>query len=252
MKQIRERVKATGWLRLSVLLEMLQALDRHDDVAGIMEHVRTAYGLAHVTFLVTRAGISPQRYPLLFTTYPRGWTEIYKRQNYFEIDPVIRKSETAFLPFHWDSLGERSPQLRAFFAEAKLFRIGHQGLTVPIRAANGERALFSVTSNRSRRQWRRQRALIAHELMVFASFFHDQLLVISGLRETALAYPLSRREQQCMELLARGSQVKQIADSLEISDSAVRKYIRAAKRKLGARTPSQAAARASLIEIIRI
>jgi DNA-binding CsgD family transcriptional regulator len=252
MTPVREAGEPAGWLRLSAQLQILQKIEKPDDVLGVMERFQRAYGLAHMTFLVTRFGISSNRYPLLFTTYPRDWTELYADKNYFDVDPVIKNAESAFLPYHWDSLRDNTPKSRAFFEDARSHLVGRHGTTVPIRAANGERSLFSVTSNRPARQWHRQRDPIAKELMVLACFFHEKIVTISGLRDAHKVVALSRRERQCLEHLARGMQGKQIAHALGISDSAVRQYIHSAKRKLGARTSSQAAARAGLIEIIRI
>jgi DNA-binding NarL/FixJ family response regulator len=53
-------------------------------------------------------------------------------------------------------------------------------------------------------------------------------------------------------LRAQGLLIKQICERLQISETAVGQHFRAARRKLGARTLSQAAFKASFLEIIGI
>jgi DNA-binding NarL/FixJ family response regulator len=63
---------------------------------------------------------------------------------------------------------------------------------------------------------------------------------------------LSRRERQCLQMLAQGVVPKRIASSLHLSESAVRLYISTARRKLRAATVYQAIARATCCDMIDI
>ncbi|WP_246665280.1 LuxR family transcriptional regulator [Rhizobium tropici] len=218
----------------------------------VLAEIRQAYGFAHATLLVVRAGISPRPYPFFCTTYPSEWTATYLRKNYFEIDPVIAISRTGFLPVDWYVLRGSSEKGKAFLSDARAFGVGRHGLTVPVRGANGERSLFSVTSDMSRSNWRRLRDSSICELQVFSQYLHDKAVLISDLRASGAHDVLSRRERECLQLIARGEPPKRIAATLQISEGTVRLYLRLARRKLGARTLYQAIARASLLEVIDV
>ena len=82
-------------------------------------------------------------------TYDPGWIARYKDNDYFKIDPVVICGTKSFLPLDWSHLDRESAVARGFFAEADRFDVGRQGITLPVRGAGGERALFTITANMS-------------------------------------------------------------------------------------------------------
>jgi DNA-binding CsgD family transcriptional regulator len=56
------------------------------------------------------------------------------------------------------------------------------------------------------------------------------------------AQQLTRREVECLHLLAEGEQLKRIAHLLGLTTRTVEHYVGDARRKLGARTTTQAVA----------
>jgi len=62
--------------------------------------------------------------------------------------------------------------------------------------------------------------------------------------DAGLAEPLSEREQEILELLARGLTNRQIADRLSLAEGTVKNYVTNILGKLGARDRTQAALRA--------
>lgn len=191
-------------------------------------------------------------YPYYCSTYPDTWTEIYVDRRYFEIDPAINVIRWAFMPVDWSSLDRRPAHVSRLFGEARSYDIGPHGLTIPVRGPKGERCLFSVTSNLRRRDWSRLRASSIHELQILSHYLHETVLSASGLREVDRYRNLSRRETQCLQLVATGRISKQIAADLSISENAVKLYLRSARIKLGAATSHQAVAKASFLELIEI
>ncbi|PND17805.1 hypothetical protein CN934_31845 [Ensifer sp. MMN_5] len=123
-------------------------------------------------------------------------------------------------------------------------------MTPPARTLS--RSLFSVTSNLPKRDWSRLRASSIHELQILSHYLHETMLSASGLREIGRYRNLSRRESQCLQLLATGRISKQIAADLGISENAVKLYLRSARQKLGAFTSYHAVAKASFLELIKI
>lgn len=238
--------------RLSSSLATLKAAKHRDQLNPALRAICARYGLSHVTFLVASVRGQSERYPFFCTTYSEAWTERYVGRGYFEIDPVIDVLHWGHLPVDWSSLDWRPAQASRFFNEARRHDIGPHGLTIPIRGPEGERCLFSVTSNRSRRDWSRLRASSIHELHILSHYLHETVLAVTSLRDPARYRGLSRRERQCLQLLAAGRISKQIAAALGISESAVKLYLRSARIKLGASTSQQAVAKASFHELIEL
>lgn len=238
--------------RLSSSLATLRAAKHRDKLNPALRELCTRYGLSHMTFLVAHVRSQSDRYPYFCTTYPEAWTRSYIEKWYFDIDPVIDVLRREHLPVDWSSLDWRPTETNRFFTEARRHDIGPHGLTIPIRGPQGERCLFSVTSNRSRGDWSRLRGSSIHELHILSHYLHETVLAVTGLRDSGHYRELSPRERQCLQLLATGRISKQIAAALGISESAVKLYLRSARTKLGASTSHQAVAKASFHELIEL
>lgn len=237
-----------------LLLSSLKTVRRAgsiNDLNAAMSDVRDWYGFSHLVFLLVRPANHPNIAPLFCATYPEEWTSLYLQKNYLEVDPVIQFSQTGFLPYDWSGLDRTSEAARMFFNEAKEFGIGVNGLTVPVRGPGGERSLLSATSNLRGKDWRTLRTSSKNDLLVLSHFLHEKVLMVSGLRKNGPHHRLSKREQQCLQLVASGIVPKRIASQLQLSESAVRLYLRSSRGKLNARTMYQAIATASFLEIIQ-
>jgi DNA-binding CsgD family transcriptional regulator len=238
--------------RLSASLATLRLAKNRDQLAPSLRSLCLRYGLSHMTFLVASVRSRSERNPYVCTTYPDAWTAIYLDNHYFEIDPVIDILRWGHLPVDWSSLDWKPPSAASLLNQARHHDIGPHGLTIPIRGPEGERCLFSVTCNRSRRDWLRLRTESIHELLILSHYVDETVLAVTGLRDASRYRDLSRRERQCLELLAAGRLSKQIAAALSISESAVKQYLRSARLKLGASTSHQAVAKASFLELISL
>lgn len=239
-------------MRLALSLSDMQAAKEREELSPALCQICTRYDLSHMTFLVVRNGFDSMRFPFYCTTYPTVWIEPYLTRNLFEIDPVIDIVRAGHLPVDWSSLDQKSAQVRRFFGEARSHGIGPNGLTIPVRGAYGERGLFSVSSDLSKRDWSSLCASSTHDLHILSHYLHERVLAVTGLRKAARYKELSRRERQCLQMLAVGKVHKQIAWALGISESSVRLYLRSARNKLGASTSHHAVARASFLELINL
>lgn len=236
---------------ISISLETLRRIERLDGLELALEQICARYRLSHMTFLVVRNGTSSNAYPYYCSTYPREWIRTYFDKGYFEIDPVIQILRKGLLPVDWSTLDRNSAQVIRFFDDAHSHGVGPNGLTLPVRGANGERSLLSVASNLLEPEWLHLCISSTHDLHILSHYLHEKVLALSGLREEVRLRDLSRRETQCLHLLASGKIYKQIAAALGISESSVRLYLRSARRKLGASTSHHAVAKASFLELIK-
>jgi len=228
----------------------IQTLETPEELADALNVISARYGLSHVTFLALRTGSTSPLTPFYASTYPQEWINTYVVNDYIAIDPVVAIARTGLLPVDWSLVKRQSGEVTRFFDDAIRHGVGPNGLAIPIRGANGERCLFSVSSDLPNEDWAVLKRSIVHELHIIAYYLHEEVMTISGLRQPGMERDLSMRERQCLQLLASGKIYKQIAAALDVSESAVRIYIRSARRKLNATTSHHAVAKASYLELI--
>ncbi|OHV18765.1 MULTISPECIES: helix-turn-helix transcriptional regulator [Rhizobium] len=236
--------------RFFYCLDRISASPTLRDLETTLDEVRHIYAISHMVLHVTRSSGAADSNPLLMLTYPPEWVKQYRDRDYFSIDPVVRLGRRGFLPVEWSASKWDSGRAYGFFKEAMAFGIGRQGVTLPVRGPQGERSLFTVTSNHPDAYWRQFRMDSMRDLQFLAHHLHDRAMVLSGLREIADFPQLSRRELQCLEMTASGLMAKQICARLSISVSAVQLYLASARRKLTVATTSEAVARATALELI--
>ena len=242
--------------RLVNCLTAITLIQKMSSLLNVILQIRDLYGFSHIAFHVVRLGACSDANHLLFLTYPMEWTQLYIKNNYFQIDPVVRISKTGFLPVDWSELHYESDAINAFFRKANTYEVGKQGFTIPVRGPYGERSLFTATSSCNRTEWLKLKTAALTDMQAISHALHDRAISLAHLRPHLRPCPsirgLSRREQQCLELTARGLLAKRIAPELHISESAIRLYMQSARRKLCAATTAQAIARATVLELIEV
>ena len=238
--------------RLVNCLTAITLTQKNSALLSIVLQIRDLYGFSHIAFHVVRLGDRSGTNPLLLLTYPMEWTQLYIKNDYFQIDPVVRISKAGFLPVDWSELHYDSSEINAFFRKANTYEVGKHGFTIPIRGPYGERSLFTATSNCNRTEWLKLKMAALTDMQAISHALHDRAISLAHLRPCPSIRGLSRREQQCLELTARGLLAKQIAPELHISESAIRLYMQSARRKLCAATTAQAIARATVLELIEV
>lgn len=236
--------------KLLASLSTLSTVESKSDLTSAVFHMRDTYKFAHLVFMVFRSLNRPTVWPVHATTYPEQWTDLYVERDYVAIDPVTQIWQTGVLPVDWSDLDWKPTKTRAFLREAVNFGVGRHGVTIPVRGPNGERSLLSATANTSASEWRKIRKSCDHDLQVLSAYLHEKMVAVSGLRTNFPQRDLSKREQECLQLLAKGMVPKRIASSLRLSESAVRLYLGSARRKLNAATIYETIANAAFHEKI--
>jgi DNA-binding CsgD family transcriptional regulator len=217
----------------------------------IAGNICNAYNLANIAYHALYIPGAKVFNPILVLTYDPDWIARYTSNDYFKIDPVVVCGTKSFLPLDWAHLDRESVVARGFFTEADRFGVGRQGITLPVRGAAGERALFTITANMSAREWDQRRIGYMREFQMIAHYMHDRIVELSGYRDDKPRPVLSAREMACLELAAQGAAVKQIAGRLGISDRAVRLFFNSACAKLDCATIHQAVAKTVSLEMLR-
>lgn len=230
------------------VLDAMNHITSIEDMRNLLLDVRTACGFANVVYHATRLPGCEIPNPILLLSYDETWVKRYVTENYFEIDPVVEKAPRGVIALDWSDLELSTNAVRHFFKEAHSYGVGRFGVTIPVRGPSGERALFSATSNLSKSEWEKNKTSYIRNCHLIAHFFHSRIVHLSGYSEQTPQ--LSRRERQCLRMIANGQQARAISIDLGISESAVRLYTKSARAKLRCSTLAESAVRASQLDII--
>lgn len=130
-------------------------LDQLTDLAaipgdeGMLKHALATFtekiGFAGYAYLNIQPGRS-----VAISNYRHEWQSDYFKRGYVAIDPVIRRARSLKRAFSWSSeqrMSRPSKAERSFYAHAADFGI-RSGITVPVKAAYGSIAMFTLASEK--------------------------------------------------------------------------------------------------------
>ncbi len=180
--------------------------------------------------------------PIFERNFPCGWQHGWRVHGRF--DPILLASYREGLPVDWQAVRGRSTlapaQRRAL---AVLDDMGFpSGLTIPIHLPANGFAFVSGVSKCDGQEWdtlcRRAKA----PLMVLAHTFHHLIAERGVAQRDTLTVRLTRREIECLQFAACGCAAPATARRLNRSVDTVRRHLKSAMAKFGARTVAQAVA----------
>ncbi|TPJ81943.1 LuxR family transcriptional regulator [Mesorhizobium sp. B2-5-13] len=218
------------------LLGLLTQIDQMTDVAeipGLLAKLLELYGLESVAYLGAGLSGRPQEGPFLAVTYSAEWVARYKGERFVEIDPAIQVGMRRLLPIDWSEFDRNDEKVRRLFGEAAEFGLGRQGLSLPVRGRNGDRALVSITSDAHDGDWKHLRFNYLRDFQLLALHLHQAILHLEGGERNDRA-SLSPRERECLLWIAEGKTYWECAMILGLSEHTVRCYLESARHKLGA------------------
>ena len=245
---MRDRRRDGLDLKLFELLAELEKIATANRIPTLLRRLVDIYGLKTVAFLGSDITGRPGESPYLAVTYSDDWVEHYKTQRFVNVDPAIQIGMRRMLPIDWDEFDRRDDNVRRLFGEATEFGLGRRGISLPVHGRHGDRALVSITSDASDRDWRHLRLHYMRDFQVLALHLHQAILRLEGQRVETVS--LSPRERECLLWAGEGKTAWETAVILGLSEHTVRCYLESARHKLGAANNTHAvnkAGKASLL-----
>ena len=160
----------------------------------------------------------------LHQAYPPDWVAHYQKRNYIFLDPVIFWGFANQGDMRWSAI--RTPDLRGIMNEARNYGLNYGA--VFSRKRGDKRSRLSVV--------RADRELTDTEIEVLAAKFDSWVDMVVG------GEPLTEAELDVLRGLKNGLGQAEIAENLNISESAVKQRCLRACAKLHAKTRTQAVA----------
>lgn len=212
-----------------------------DEAQAFLRRVTSAAEISNVAYLGVSLPNRSDPLPYLISTYPAAWARHYFAERYLKVDPAISKGLSGILPFDWHSVPTQGRAMSRFFGEALDFGLGWNGLSIPIRGALGERALFSINSPLLSGDWQAFKTANLGELTIFAYLFHLRILELERAAPPPAA-SVSPREKDVLRWAAHGKSSWETAAILGLTENTVNFYIRNVATKLQAANKTQAVA----------
>jgi DNA-binding CsgD family transcriptional regulator len=213
-----------------------------EDAHAFLRSITGRGEISNVTYLGTMLPGWDSSNPRVITTYPEEWSRHYFEQQYFDVDPAVAIGMAGIMPFDWHSGSVPSRRARRFFGEALEFGLAWNGLSIPIRGAYGETALFSVNSPLAKADWQHFKTAHLGELIILAYLFHLRILDTTTTPESEEKLFLRPRERQVLLWTSRGKSSWATGIILGLSEATVNFYIRNATARLRAANKTEAVA----------
>ena len=198
-----------------------------DDLRLLLEAVTRELGFQYFALLHHRSVRSRSDKLVRIDNYPGGWAEELLTRHDVAADPVHLASLRTNAGFRWDELGEllplSSPQ-RQILERSRHHGLG-PGFTVPANIPGEPSGSCSFVVRRDRSL--PVRRLLCAELIGVHAFRAARR--IYGFAEVPGIPRLSRRERQCLRLVAAGKTDWEIAVILGISVETAHQYVKRAR-----------------------
>ena len=229
--------------------QKIAELDKLDEVAQGLMVVCEFPQVRFSTFQFIQS--RPDRYssPFVRTTYPAQWVNYYLQHNLMHSDPVVRHSLNSKKPFFWSEVKLTNDE-RLMMQQALSFGLSPFGYSVSTIDVGPYKGLFSINANKDaagdwektvvqdETSWRK----VALKLHKMARKEVDP--------DNDYTHHLSKREMECLYLIADGKTYSEVASILGISEHTVRGYFRSLRLKLNCATLAQVVGKAKNLELI--
>ena len=170
-------------------------------------------------------------------THDRDWAYAYISKGMYRFDPRIKAIE-ANRPLDWREVCE-TPEETAFMSSLTSVTGTTHGLSMPVPAPLGARALIGASFTGTAEAWDRLYAILSPTLTKLAGD-----LVSIAEAATSEQPPLTPRELGVLQWAAEGKTTRDTSAILQIHQRTVEMHLKSAREKLDALNTTHAVARA--------
>lgn len=229
-----------------------QQCARAQDLDDLRDLLAVEFGRLGFRYFCCCTHVRPDRRTqgaIYLLNYPRAWVEHYNRAKLYDRDPVFVIGRNLSLPFSWHDprfVALLEPDQAHILEAAANHGLKH-GVTIPLHGPGRFSASCSLVSETPD-----IRADCVFAAQSYATYAYEAARMLVGPSEGRPRVMLSRRERQCLKLVAIGKDDETIAMILGISPDTVRQYIESAKQRLNVTKRPHAVAYALYTEAINI
>jgi len=240
--------------RLSEILAAMREAATNDEVVAIFSNEMAQLGFKHHAYAFVPRAIEDTIEYISRNDLPSEWMQHYLAQKFYENDYLIDHCQRHSTELYWDDVlsdvdnGRLAPQFLPSMHEALDFGL-LRGLTIPIATRAGYDAGISLFRDK------------AEDVSECRAVYQDQQNLVRGCVDALHMFldrrPLARKhfelnsnEVEVLRWSFSGLQEDRIAEKIKRSRKTVEARMRTIRRKLGAKTTTQAVAKAAMLGIV--
>jgi DNA-binding CsgD family transcriptional regulator len=220
--------------------ERLPQCRSSQEVGAAFSEFITPYGFVAAAAGESRETPEGRSWEFFFNTWPVEWLLQYQKNDYVRHDLVPMMARISASPFTWlEALDGRTPtgKQREHYEWALGWGIADV-FAVPVHYPGGDFGLCVSIADHPI-----ENTIERAALQMASLFAHQRCRELGGLSEaSSTPTPLTPREVECLRWVLKGKSDTDIGKILGISHTTVHFHIERAKKKLGVKTRTQAAA----------
>lgn len=162
-----------------------------------------------------------------FTNFSPKWMEKYNSEQFYLNDPALIHCHRSWDPLPWTSSLFKKPEVAAIHEEASLYGIS-AGCAIPI---NPDSCGFSFVGDQPPDNALKDVLYTLPNMKLLTGFLMEAISEIKKEKDSKIDYQLTKREVECVKLMAAGFRDTEISDRLNITFRTVVAHISNARQK---------------------
>lgn len=205
------------------------------DLYLVTDKFRDMLQAENIVFLNSQAEFAkaPSVIKEINISYPTEWADIYRSQNFVEIDPITKCLNPGLV--FWKSLYKKAPPDKDFFNEASRFGLAN-GFSHILTKQNNF-GLLSI-GDKSLGNTRRNQDIINYA----APHLHQAVSKIINQKQNINRSDLTPRERETLLWLSEGKTNWEISAILGVSELTIKDYVKAILKKINTTNRTHAVA----------
>lgn len=233
-------------LKTIEFLEDCRAAETADEIGELLKTALADVGIAYVACASHVDPLKPPRGAVTIVNYPVEWLTHFSEKGYAKRDPIFWAAGWMARPFWWDELFMAltvANDQRRILNEARECGIAG-GMTIPIHSPGALPASCSLVPGPDGVD-----PLDVPDIQFMALHAHEEARLRAGGK--IMPPPvLSKRQRECLALVAQGKSDYVIGKILGVSPRTVEHTVESARRKFGVSHRTQAVALAVMHRLI--
>ena len=231
------------------IFQKIAELDKLNEVAQGLTLICELPQVHFATFQFIQSRPDQYSSPFVRTTYPAGWVNYYLQHNLMHNDPVVRHSLNSEKPFFWSEV-KLTRDEKLMMQQALSFGLSPFGYSVPTKDVGPYRGLFSINAHKDAvGDWSKTVVQYYIQWKEVSLKLH-QIARKEVDPDNYYTHHFSKREMECLYLIADGKTYGEVATILGISEHTARSYFGSLRRKLNCSTLAQVVGKAKTLKLI--
>lgn len=229
-------MKVERYVDLSAFAADVSAAPDADTAVALFRPILRNFG--YDTFCCGEIDLTDYRRAVFYVVdWPSEFAKTYYATDLIITCPLMRALTIFDRPYCWADARSLCFQTKGSWRMAEAARANgwDEGLIVPLPRGGSRRGVISMMGQMERIQSDERPLLTA-----LATVFYERVRgLLAGAEGLISAAKLSRREVDCLRLVASGLPDAAVAEKLGVSQISVREYVQRARMRLGARTRAE-------------